>query len=65
MSLILLEDWAKANKVRPNDAKNWARRSKIEAVKQPVVVVKDRWLVEESTPVPSKYRSPMDPDKDK
>lgn len=45
MKYILLEDWAHQNGIKPMDAKNWARRKKINAKKQRVSIT--RWVISE------------------
>lgn len=41
---ILLEEWAKKNKVSPMTAKNWARRGKLKTAKLAYCKIK-RWII--------------------
>lgn len=46
MKYILLETWAKKNKVNPIDAKNWCRRGKLPGAKKQIVRL-ERWVIPE------------------
>lgn len=49
--LILLEEWAKKNKIKPMNAKNWARYGKFKtAVKKPFKV--ERWVISSDEKLP-------------
>jgi hypothetical protein len=53
MGQILLTDWARKHGIKPMDAKNMARRGKIEAKIEQVLI--KRWVIDETALPPQSY----------
>lgn len=59
MAIILLTEWAKRNNIKHMDAKNMARRGRINAILQETAII--RWTIDENEKPPTDKRRTKSP----